>query len=191
MRFAHHGLWRLMARLLISILILQSVSNFFPLTAVAQAVKPTPAKSPTRAKTGPAQNKKPHSLLLNLNRDNLAKEAYRIWLTYYQAQQQGKQPPLPNFNVPKSVETKEAQWAQSVWQQAQLKAQHKVALQHKHKQNNTPSTQVTNGQAPSLKLSPDNLAPEAYHIWWAYYQAREQGKEPSRPIFNVPKEVGR
>jgi YD repeat-containing protein len=97
-----------------------------------------PATSPAIA-----GEKKTPSRVIKLGPDNLAKEAHRIWLAYYQAQQQGKQPPLPVFNVPASVEAKEAQHARAVWQQAQLKAQKQVS-----------ATNSTNNNKQKTNISP-------------------------------------
>ncbi len=42
---------------------------------------------------------------------------------------------------------------------------------------------------PTIKLSANNLEKRAYQIWLNYYQAQQQGKQASLPIFKIPSNV--
>src|SRR5262249_43333494 len=53
-------------------------------------------------------------------------QAYRIWLKYYRAEQQGKLQPLPVLTIPESSDAKEADRMQALWKQAQRRALVKV-----------------------------------------------------------------
>ena len=109
---------RLLFAPIVRLLLAAILSSFATLPVLAQSVKP--AKKPTLAKTQPQQAQQQQSHKLDPN--NLEKDAYRIWLAYYQAQQEGRQHPLPNLKIAPTVDPKEANRAQAVWQQAQLQA---------------------------------------------------------------------
>jgi RHS repeat-associated protein len=127
-------------------LIVQSFTSFSTQLVFAKEIKA--AKKEAR----PQQDKK-------LTPENIEKEAYRIWLAWYRAHNQGKKLPTPVFNVPASLGNKEADRVLSIWEQAQNKAYWVVQKEW------------------------------MYKVWLQWYQAQAQGKQDPKPSLNIPSSV--
>jgi len=138
-----------------NILCFMAMLLLFSLPTLAQSVKPKPAKQGTKTITKAEE-------VQTLTRDNLQKEAYKMWLYWYRAQQQGKSYPPPTLDIPNSLDPKEAQHVRSVWKQAQQQAQRDF--------------QQSQGQMIK-KMDMQT----AYKIWADWYSAQQQGRRIAMP----------
>jgi RHS repeat-associated protein len=131
-----------------------TISLLFALPTFAQSVKPRLAKQ-TRANSQAEP-------VLTLTRDNLQKEAYKMWFYWYKAQQQGRPYAQPTLDIPSDLDSKEAQRVRSVWRQAQQQAQRDI-------------------QQPQGQLIKKMDMATAYKIWADWYLTQQQGKRVSLP----------
>lgn len=130
-----------------------TVLFLFSIPTFCQSTKPKLIEK-TRAKS--------QSKPLTLTPDNLQKEAYKMWVHWYKAKQQGKAYPQPTLDIPNYLDAKEVSQVRMAWQQAQQQAQRDVQ------------------QFQGNVIKRMDMA-SAYKIWAEWYLGQHQGKNVAMP----------